>query len=142
MAIITLHKESDYISPWFHEILTGQNTRIYTGIKDPRVPYYFFNQIKATTSAQNPTEYRDGAFLSIYFGSLGQNAAQNQQNYLTVLGIYPVGGRYDDGLGSPAGITAGVNANSGTGAAPYRFITYADVLFMESRVNAGWSGTR
>src|SRR6185437_14560736 len=78
-------QRADYISPWFHEILTGQNSRIYSGITDPRVPYYYFNQVLAGTQPQNPTEYRDGAFLSIYFGSLGQNAAQNQQNYLTVL---------------------------------------------------------
>lgn len=127
-------QRTDYISPWFHEILTGQNARIYTGITDPRVPYYYFNQILAGTQPQNPTEYRDGAFLSIYFGSLGQNAAQNQQNYLTVLGIYPVGGRYDDGLGPLAGVTKGVSAADGTGAAPYRFVTYADLLYLEAEL--------
>jgi len=129
-------QRSNYISPWFYEILKGYNPNIYTGITDPRIPYYFFNQVQATTPPQNPTEYRDGAFISIYFGSLGQNAAQNQQNYLTILGIYPVGGRYDDGKGalSAGGAPIGVTANSGTGAAPYRFITYADVLFMEAEL--------
>jgi len=121
-------QRSQYQSPWFYEILKGYNPNIYTGIKDPRLPYYFYNQIKATASATNPTEYRDGGFLSIYFGSTGPNAAQSQQNFMTLFGIYPVGGRYDDGAGGTA------SAASGTGAAPYRFITYADVLFMKAEL--------
>lgn len=126
----------NYISPWFYGIMQGYNPNIYTGIIDPRIPYYFFNQVKANTAPTNPTEYRDGAFVSIYFGSLGQNQAQNQQNFLTVMGIYPVGGRYDDGQGTlnASGAPVGVNANSGTGAAPYRFITYADVLYMKAEL--------
>ena len=47
---------------------------------------------------------------------------------MTLFGIYPVGGRYDDGAGGTA------SAASGTGAAPYRFITYADVLFMKAEL--------
>lgn len=121
-------QRSQYQSPWFYEVLKGYNTSIYTGIKDPRVPYYFYNQIKATGAATNPTEYRDGGFLSIYFGSTGPNAAQSQQAFMTLFGIYPVGGRYDDGAGTTA------LGTGGTGAAPYRFITYADVLFMKAEL--------
>ncbi|RNL50551.1 SusD/RagB family nutrient-binding outer membrane lipoprotein [Pedobacter jejuensis] len=121
-------QRSQYQSPWFYEILKGYNTKIYTGIKDPRLPYYIYNQLKPSGATANPTEYRDGAFLSIYFGSTGPNAAQSQQNYMSLFGIYPVGGRYDDGAGGTA------SATSGTGAAPYRFITYADVLFMKAEL--------
>jgi hypothetical protein len=117
------------VSPWFYEILKGYNSNIYTGITDPRVPYYIYNQIgSASSTTPNPTEYRDGRFVSIYFGSTGPNAGQSQQNYMSLSGIYPVGGRYDDGLGGVA------NAASGTGAAPDRLITYADVLFMEAEL--------
>jgi hypothetical protein len=121
------------ISPWFYEILKGYNQNIYTGIVDPRVPYYIYQQTKsASTVTPNPTEYRDGKFISIYFGSNGPNAGQSQQNYMSIFGIYPAGGRYDDGLGGTA------NAASGTGAAPDRFITYADVLYMKAElINAG-----
>lgn len=121
-------QRSQYQSPWFYEILKGYNPKIYTGIVDPRVPYYFYNQMKPSASTTNPTEYRDGAFVSIYFGSTGPNAAQSQQNFMSLFGIYPVGGRYDDGKGGVA------SAASGTGAAPYRFITYADVLFMKAEL--------
>src|SRR5690606_18965664 len=98
------------------------------GIEDPRIPYYIYNQETATSSPDNNTEYRDGPFVSIYFGSKGENAAKSQQNTVSLFGIYPVGGRYDEGTGGVA------SANSGTGAAPYRFITYADRLYLEAEL--------
>ena len=119
------------ISPWFYEILSGYNPNIFTGNKDPRIPYYFYNQIKkgqTSVNDNNATEYRDSSFVSIYFGSNGDNVGRTQQNTMTVLGIYPVGGKFDVGAGGT------VNATSGTGAAPYRFITYADRLFLEAEL--------
>jgi hypothetical protein len=125
-------QRSNHISPWFYEILKGYNTNILNGNPDPRLPYYIYNQIRTTTVTADPTEYRDGAFVSIYFGSRGPNRDRNQQNVISLLGIYPVGGRYDDGNGGAA------SATSGTGAAPYRFITYADRLYLEAElINAG-----
>ena len=119
------------ISPWFYETLKGYNLNIFYGIEDPRIPYYFFNQIaqgQQEVNDGNPTEYRDNSFVSVYFGSNGPDAARSQQNTMTILGIYPVGGKYDDGVGAP------INATSATGAAPYRFITYADRLYLEAEL--------
>ena len=128
----TATQRSNHVSPWFYEILKGYNPNINTGIVDPRIPYYIYNQLKPTDAAQSNTEYRDGAFVSIYFGSTGPNRDGNQQNSISVFGIYPVGGRYDDGQ---AGVAS---ASSGTGAAPYRFITYADRLYLEAElISAG-----
>lgn len=125
-------QRSNHVSPWFYEILKGYNPNIFNGNPDPRVPYYIYNQIKANTVTADPTEYRDGAFVSIYFGSRGPNRDRNQQNVISLLGIYPTGGRYDDGQGGAA------NATSGTGATPYRFITYADRLYLEAElINTG-----
>src|SRR5574340_1516458 len=65
-------QKTKYISPWFYEIMKGYNQNILTGIEDPRIPYYYFNQIKVgatSTPDGNPVEYRDGSFLAIYFGS-------------------------------------------------------------------------
>lgn len=125
-------QRSNHVSPWFYEILKGYNPNIFTGIADPRTKYYIYNQLTASAAAQSNTEYRDGAFVSIYFGSTGPNRDGNQQNSISVFGIYPVGGRYDAGAGGVA------SATSGTGAAPYRFITYADRLFLEAElINAG-----
>jgi hypothetical protein len=124
-------QRSNYISPWFYEIMKGVNPSILTGNPDPRSKYYFFKQSAPGLIPTNPIEYRDAnGFVSIYFGSLGPNAAQNQQSTMTILGIYPAGGRYDDDLG----VVGGATAASGTGAAPYRLITYADVLYLEAEM--------
>lgn len=127
-------QRSNHVSPWFYEILKGYNNNIFTaGNPDPRVPYYFYNQIKSTAVTPDPTEYRDGGFISIYFGSRGPNRDRNAQNIISLMGIYPVGGRYDDGNGGVA------TAASGTGAAPYKFITYADRLYLEAElINTGF----
>ncbi|GHE37499.1 SusD/RagB family nutrient-binding outer membrane lipoprotein [Sphingobacterium griseoflavum] len=117
-----------HVSPWLYEIMKGYNTNILTGIEDPRIPYYFYNQLTASAAPRADVEYRDGAFVSKYFGSQGPNRGANLQNQVTLFGIYPVGGRYDDGQGGTA------SASSGTGAAPYRLITYADILFLKAEL--------
>lgn len=119
-----------YISPWFYEILKGYNTTVNTGIEDPRIPYYFYNQLGKIEDPKegNQTEYRDSGFVSIYFGSVGPNRDRSEQNTMTVMGLYPVGGKYDDGSAES------VSSSSGTGAAPYRLITYADRLYLEAEL--------
>jgi hypothetical protein len=123
-------QRSNHISPWFYEIMQGENNGILTGNPDPRVPYYIYNQLAADqpTREGNQTEYRDGPFVSIYFGSVGPDRDRTQQNSISVLGLYPAGGRYDEGD------AIAVDATSATGAAPYRFITYADRLFIEAEL--------
>lgn len=121
------------VSPWFYEILKGYNPNIFTGIEDPRIPFYFFNQLQADQPdvEGNTPEYRDSGFVSLIFGSDGPNYGKAQDNSQTVMGIYTVGGRYDDGLGTG---TSGVGSTSGTGAAPFRMITYADRLYIEAEL--------
>jgi len=123
-------QRSNHVSPWFYEIMKGYNPRIFTGNPDPRINYYIYNQVNATQAPRegNQTEYRDGAFVSIYFGSVGPDRDRSQQNTISLFGIYPVGGKYDDGSATVA------TANSGTGAAPYRLITYADRLYLEAEL--------
>jgi hypothetical protein len=127
-------QRSNHVSPWFYEILKGYNPRIFTGNPDPRIKYYIYNQVNATQPSRdgNQTEYRDGQFVSIYFGSVGPDRDRTQQNTISLFGIYPVGGKYDDGSATIA------TANSGTGAAPYRLLTYADRLYLEAElINTG-----
>ncbi|RYF44846.1 MAG: SusD/RagB family nutrient-binding outer membrane lipoprotein, partial [Chitinophagaceae bacterium] len=127
-------QRSNHISPWFYEILKGRNGGINFNNPDPRIPYYFYNQLRKTEAPENQTEYRDSAFATIYFGSVGPDRDRNNQNTLTVIGVYPAGGRYDDGDGGGPTAAAGVDGGSGTGAAPYRFITYADRLYIEAEL--------
>lgn len=132
-------QRNQHVSPWFFEVLKGSihspvYNSVFNGITDPRLPYYIYNQLAVVSPATPPntTEYRDGPFVSIYFASRGVNRDGSQQTAISLFGIYPVGGRYDDGAG-------GVGAPaSGTGAAPFRFISYADRLYLEAElINTG-----
>ncbi len=118
---------STYISPWFFEILNGMNPNILTNITDPRIPYYWCNQVGS--QPENPVEYRDGRFISIYFGSDGINRDQAGRSTFTMVGFYPSGGRYDDGL-----FTGKLGASDAAGDAPMRFITYPDELFIKAEL--------
>ena len=117
------------ISPYIYEIMKGYNqyniaNNPLAGVSDPRIPYYFYNQLTAAGNSQNPHEYRDGGFLSIiYVGNSNQHAS-DQANSLSKAGIYLCGGKYDAGTGGT------VNANAGNGAAPHKMITYAAYKFM------------
>ncbi|TMI95073.1 MAG: SusD/RagB family nutrient-binding outer membrane lipoprotein [Bacteroidetes bacterium] len=127
-------QRSNHVSPWFYEILKGYNPNIFKNNPDPRLKYYIYNQVNATQPSRdgNQTEYRDGPFVSIYFGSVGPDRDRTQQNTISLFGIYPVGGKYDDGSATIA------SASSGTGAAPYRLLTYADRLYLEAElINTG-----
>jgi hypothetical protein len=142
----TASQRGQDVSPWFYEILKGYPNlfgaypNLFANIPDPRMPYYIYNQIKyssaMSTTPTNQTDYRDTAFISLVFGSIGPNRNGAQQNYQSLFGIYPVGGRYDDLLGGVA------SSSSGTGAAPYRMITYADRLYLEAElINTGTVAT-
>lgn len=123
-------QKTSCMSPWFFEILKGINP-VFSGIVDPRLPYYFYNQLSATGAGKDGSdlfEYRVGGFVSIYFGSNGPDRDRAMDKSMTVYGIYPCGGRYDEGDATTVGTT------SGTGAAPYRFLTYADRLFIEAEL--------
>jgi hypothetical protein len=116
-----------FISPWFYELMKGENLNILTGIEDPRIPYYFCNQSGGTT--QNNPEYMNGNFVSIYFGSDGINRNNGGRGTYSMVGFYPCGGRYDDN-----NFTKQLKADDATGDAPMRFITYADRLFIEAEL--------
>lgn len=117
-----------YISPYFYETMMGQTYNTtdnpLAGIKDPRVPYYFVNQLKTGGEPSNAYEYRNGNFMSIFFASNGNNAGNANDSYFSKVGIYANGGKYDDGNGGS------VSLSTGTGAAPQKFITYNALKFM------------
>jgi hypothetical protein len=117
-----------YVSPFFHQIMQGKSTLnpIFSGIADPRIPYYYCNQLRKGQAPQNPFSFKDGEFLSIWFSSsnIDPNADFDQNTSLTVLGLYPIGGKFDDGSGGA------VNLNSGTrGAGMMRILPYFNSLY-------------
>jgi len=124
-----------YVSPYFYEIMTGKDTFFpveenpYQTLVDPRVPYYFYNQLKPGQAAENPTSYKDGEFVSIYAFSfnIDPNEGFDQASSKTIVGLYPIGGRYDDGNG---GI---VNFN-GAASTPQRILTYFQRKYIEAEL--------
>lgn len=117
-----------FISPYFYETMMGQTYNTidnpFSGIKDPRVPYYFYNQLKPGAAAENKYEYRNGDFLSIFFASNGPNSASPNDKSYTKIGIYPCGGKYDNGKGGA------VSLSTGTGVAPHKMVTFYSLKFM------------
>lgn len=139
---------STYQSPWFYEILKGMNPNIHNGNSDPRLPYYFFNQLtsgqfppdQGNTTTGNPrADYWDEStgFFSIRFGSTGPDRDLSAEASYTYPGIFPAGGRYDDGLGGSIDAmmakTPGAPAQP-TGIAPHRIFTYAEFLFVQAEL--------
>lgn len=123
-------------SPWLYEIMKGRNANILSGNPDPRIPYYIYNQKSATALPENCTEFRDGGFISILFGSNGNCRDGSNSATYSLFGLYPAGGRYEDGAART--ITQIGALNAGTGALPHQFITYADRLYLEAElINAG-----
>jgi len=124
---------SSYISPWFFEILKGEATHIFTGIEDPRIPYYICTQLGDGENPENPVEYMNGSFVSIYFGSQGVYRDGAGRNTFAMIGLYPVGGAFD----SPSlDKSKALGVTAGTGAAPLRLVTYADVLYLKAELIA------
>ena len=128
-----------YISPWFYEILSGVNPNIHTGNTDPRIPYYWANQLvpnqfprdQGDVNTGDPNaDYWDAStgFFTIRFGSIGPDRDHAVQTDATFPGIFPCGGRYDDGQGFARTI------NSGTGVAPKRILTYDEFLYIQAEL--------
>jgi Starch-binding associating with outer membrane len=109
------------INPFFYSLLKTN--------ADPRIPYYFFNQY-TSNAPLSTADFQDGRFITVRFGSVGTQAAANTTNTRTLQGLYPVGGRYDDG----AGLANGANGSSGKGTVAQRFITFFARKFIEAEL--------
>ena len=121
-------QQTNYISPFFYETMTGITLNTtdnpFSGIRDPRVPYYFVNQLKDGQDSENSHEYRNGNFMSIFFATNGPNASGSNDKSLTKIGFYPAGGKYDDGNGGA------ISLESKYGQAPHKMVTYFSLKFM------------
>lgn len=126
-----------YVNPYFYEIMTNKNTFGHQGLKfgipDPRVPYYFYNQLQPGEDPENPTAYYEAStgFLSIYSFSynIDPNEGFDQSSSQTVMGLYPIGGRFDEG----DGVVIDFN---GFAAGPLRLLPYMNVLFIQAELAA------
>ncbi|MES2545132.1 MAG: SusD/RagB family nutrient-binding outer membrane lipoprotein [Bacteroidota bacterium] len=134
-----------YQSPWFYEILKGVNPNIHNGNPDPRMKYYFFNQLTAgqfppdqgnVATGDPRADYWDKStgFFSIRFGSIGPWRDSSAENSYTYPGIFPTGGRYDDGLGAKINDLMASSATALKGIAPHRMLTYDEFLYIQAEL--------
>jgi hypothetical protein len=120
-------KGTSYIDPYFYTIMLGDFPNgtvlndVLLGIEDPRIPYYFFNQL-AGDDPQNPTTSAYwGDFLSIWFASynIDPNEGFDQADSQTLPGLYPAGGAFDDGEGGAGDQDSGLKGAGFTRLYPY-----------------------
>lgn len=125
-----------YIDPFFYEVMRGEDSfghgnDIFFDIRDPRIPYYFYNQLLPNEDPENASSYwnEDTGFLSIYSFSfdIDPNEGFDQGSSQTVAGLYPVGGRFDVG----DGVAADFN---GYGQTSQRMLTYFSRLYIEAEL--------
>ncbi len=130
----TTGRPTYFISPYFYLVMKGdtaaQNSTM-VGIKDPRIPYFFYNQLGTGEQAENPVAYQDGRFLSIWFASYDKdpNEGFDQGKSKTLLGLWPAGGAFDNGSGVNGDLNSGLK-----GAAAQRILTTADVFFIRAEL--------
>ncbi|UOQ52858.1 SusD/RagB family nutrient-binding outer membrane lipoprotein [Hymenobacter cellulosivorans] len=96
---------------------------------DPRLPYYFYNQLPKSAPAQATIDFQAGPFATVLLGSIGPNANQSVSNQITLPGLYAVGGKFD-----PNGFGGKADGNSGKGIVAQRFLTSASRYFTEAEV--------
>jgi len=146
----------NYINPLMYEYMANLNTfqhRNYggeIGVEDPRIPYYFYNQLSSLPEKEpeNPCSYcygytnSEGDFVvqvpelentgmvSIYSFSfnIDPNEGFDQANSQTMLGLYPIGGKYDDGEGGAA------SPDDGLPGAAQRILTYFNRKYIEAEL--------
>jgi hypothetical protein len=140
------------IDPFFFETMRGTDTFGHggllpagAGLTDPRIPYYFFNQLPADAAdsdAENPCAYcpsRSGTgFLSIfsYSFNIDPNEGFAQGRSSTLGGLYAFGGRYDDGAGGIASNAASLLGGqvTGTGSTPQRLLDGVEIAFIRAEL--------
>jgi hypothetical protein len=132
----------NYIDPYFYLVMKGDPdlpvlNPLLVGIEDPRIPYYFYNQLADDETPQNPTTSAYwGNFLSIWFASLNidPNEGFDQGQSQTLVGLYPAGGAFDDESGTTGGV--GANQNPGLGGASYaRLYPYLAHLYTRAELS-------
>jgi hypothetical protein len=131
----------NYIDPYFYLIMKGDDelpvfNPLLVGIEDPRIPYYFYNQLAGDDPQNLNTSAYWGDFLSIWFASLNidPNEGFDQGQSQTLVGLYPCGGAYDDGSGITGGV--GDDQNPGLGGVGYtRLYAYYSHLYTRAELS-------
>lgn len=126
-----------YISHWLYASMQGEKgyISILKDIEDPRTPYFFYKQ---ESESESDVDFTLGRFYTTRFASHTKSATTNFKNF-TALGVYPCGGKYDDGTMMPGDDTQ--TNLKGSGVAPLRLLSFHDILFIRAELaNANITG--
>jgi len=101
-------------------------------LSDPRIPYYFYHQVARNAAPVTQQDYvspLDPRFVTVRPGSSGPYVSSaSTALYQTVQGLYPIGGKYDDGTGGKT------NPTLGKAKAPQRLLTYYSRKYTEAEL--------
>lgn len=126
------------ISPWFYGAMMGKVGYVSCreGVVDPRVPYYFYRQVPRTDGSVKASaiDFFDSAnnFYSKRFGSHNKGKTSSGFKFYTALGVYPCGGKYDDGSLKPGDDSK--SDRKGSGIAPVRLLSSHDILYVRAEL--------
>lgn len=142
---------SNYVSPGREDFVSQEFFRMMFKRRDPRLPFYFYTQAKASGglsdydstftlgsstmgNSYSPTG-RDIVFnfATVKLGSTGTLASSADNSKLATLpGLYPGGGRFDLGGGTPSSV--GADFSYARGVVAQRFLTVASRYFTEAEL--------
>ena len=132
---------SNYVNPNREDVINQDFYQYMLDRKDPRVNYYFYNQTPTTVVPQvdfffpQPTATTGpayplvtGQFVTVRLGSTGTSASAASADLVTLPGLYPAGGRYNDDL------HANANFSFGRGTVAQRMLTTFNRYFIEAEL--------
>jgi hypothetical protein len=125
-------KDHEYLlSHWMFGTMNGDDKYIslFKDVKDPRIAYYYYKQEDGTSDED--VDFQNGDFYTTRFGSHGKDISTNFKNF-TALGVYPCGGKFDDGSFTPGDFNA--SGAQGSGLAPMRLLSAHDILFIRAEL--------
>ena len=119
------------LSHWMFGTMNGNDGYIplFKDVKDPRIAYYYYMQENG--DSKDDADFRNGHFYTTRFGSHTKEISTNFKNF-TALGVYPCGGKFDDGSLSPASFN--LSGDQGSGLAPMRLLSAHDILFIRAEL--------
>jgi len=119
------------IAPYIFLLMTYGDGKDYAPTvaadPDPRIPYYFFNQLASPGSA-GLNGFSSGRFFTTIPYSTDGSGSANTGDVRTLPGLYPYGGRYDNGTGIVT------DESSAPGNGIQRLLPYFSQKFTEAEI--------
>lgn len=124
-------EHSFILSHWMYGTMKGDENYIplFEGVEDPRIPYFYYKQEDGTSTFDSDFQNED--FYSTRFATHSKEVSTNFKTF-TALGVYPCGGKFEDGSYIPGNfLNEGLQ---GSGLGPVRLLSAHDILFIRAEL--------